>query len=1057
MIPPQVAAKRWKEDPFYTEAVVVGLDIGIEGIGVAVRKGPEVIYRRTFMVSLPKSAALEGRRLMRSARRCRKQRRRRDFLLRMFCEKHLGGAWSPITKRVLEHRLRAVESELKSPHALVQCLRHIVAHRGYSYHLKSDGAFLWGDSAKFADAKRWLQAAYCDDQVATLLQQQAEELPWTDAQKEEFAELCRDAVRNSAGRSIEETLKHHLSRDALKSRPPFRGNAWPREHVQAHFEKICRRHPEFFGGEEKLEKLLPRLFAILNHERKNAEERAAHARSKAGKCDFAPVLLAKEDLTRGFQGDLPVRLLNLLEFLSSRRVATSDGLLHYATPKWIYQQVGFVQADGGAVATNQPRPSISITDLKKSLLESINEALGLSGKQALKWEKGSSLNEDFFKQLKDLLCLRRSRFETRAGISAEAAAHIIDPLISKPAERVSAIGDHLNEYRRLRRDRMRSVITSPQVEFLLGRDGKQEGRLQRIFALPELREILGTKQSPDFVVIEVVGGAARSAQEAIDIRNEQLERRKEREALAENYGISEADAKGETMVRVALYEQQRGLCPYSGRPLGSPTDHGLQIDHIFPREGGGTSERRNLVLTFAKYNEAKGKRLPYEAAQASDLPLDWKAICALTSTMKFGVAGKEGQLSKRDIFDLKDSSRCPDWGNLTRQSQIARELRDAVGQWLGIKGDANEMAQRIGTPTGLHTAICRRAWKTSIPRKNRADLTHHLWDAITVSFIPPAKGMNTIEYGGIFHHVTEKSAAVTKMTALAVCPDLSALDQQNDECLVEHPRQSSSKKQRFDKSIYGRSNDGKFLIREPLVKGKPPANDEHSLHKALTAAGVPSEKIPTPKQLRKWLDSDSADKLRLGDKTVVESLPIKAGKTGTVMTQLAHRNHKGEAIGMRVANEANWRLEVWKTQDGHKVKYHTRVIPHPRALKILKAAQGDAAWARKNKETGRTLRQEVSGSLPPYAKKVGYFEKGQIVILPIDRNGEVGDHFTTAYAKVVFRVTSVKSNGQVEMKMAEIKSPDANSDKLALFDLPAASYTRAPKAPSKLAMLLRGE
>jgi hypothetical protein len=41
MIPLNVATKRWKEDPFYTEAVVLGIDIGIEGIGVAIRRGPK--------------------------------------------------------------------------------------------------------------------------------------------------------------------------------------------------------------------------------------------------------------------------------------------------------------------------------------------------------------------------------------------------------------------------------------------------------------------------------------------------------------------------------------------------------------------------------------------------------------------------------------------------------------------------------------------------------------------------------------------------------------------------------------------------------------------------------------------------------------------------------------------------------------------------------------------------------------------------------------------------------------------------------------------------------
>lgn len=1055
MIPPQIAANRWKEDPFYKEAVVLGIDIGIEGIGVAIRRGPDVVYRRTFMIATPESAALEGRRLMRSARRCRKQRRRRDFLLRIFCEKHFQGAWSPITKRVLEHRLRGVEGKLGSPHALIQCLRHIVAHRGYSYHLKTDGAFLWGDSAKFPDAKRWLQAAYCDDQVSMLLQQQAEELPWTDSQKEEFSDLCREAVSNSAGRSIEETLKAHLSKGSLKFRPPFRGNAWPREHVQAHFEKICRSHAEFFGGEEMLEKLLPRLLTILNYERKDAEERAAHARGKAGKCDFAPVLLGQTDLKRGYQGDLAIRLLNVFDFLTTRRVAISDGLLHYAVPSWIYQQVGCVQADAAAVASNQMRPSTTVTELKKSLLATINEALGLSGKQALKWEKGSSLNEDFFKQLKDLLCLRRSNFEKRAGISSEAAASIIEPLIQHHAERVSAISDHLSDYRKLRRDRMRSIITSPQVEFLLGREGKREGRLQRILSSPQLREKLGNKDKPDFVIIEVVGGAARNKLEADEIRKEQQDRRKEREELIKKYGISEADAKGETMLRVQLFEQQRGLCPYSGKPLVSPTAAGLQIDHIFPRESGGTSERRNLVLTHAEFNAAKGKRLPYEAAQAGDLPIDWPQISALTTTMRFGNADKEGQLSKRDIFNLKDSSKCPDWGNLTRQSQIARELRDAAAQWLGIKGDASKMAQHIGTPTGLHTAICRRAWRQNIPRKNRSDLTHHLWDAITVSFIPPAKGMNTIEYGGIFHHVTEKNAAVTEMTALPVCPDLSSLDQQTSECLVDHPRQSSSKRQRFDKSIYGKRADGTFVIRRPLVKGEAPANDEHSLYEALKSAGIPDDKIPSPKHLRTWLESDSTDKLRLKDKTIVDSLPIKASKTGTSMTQLAHRNREGKAMGIRVAGEANWRLEVWKVIKGERVTYHTRVIPHPRAMKVFKATHGAKAWKRKQSATGKTWRQSISGTLPEFAKKVGHFEKGMKVLLPLTRSGTVSDDSNDTYANEWFTVTALYSDGRVVFKMAtRKKSDDSTGASLSADSLPSSAYQCGVSNAEKLASLL---
>jgi len=372
---------------------------------------------------------------------------------------------------------------------------------------------------------------------------------------------------------------------------------------------------------------------------------------------------------------------------------------------------------------------------------------------------------------------------------------------------------------------------------------------------------------------------------------------------------------------------------------------------------------------------------------------------------------------------------------------------------MGIKGDATKMAQCIGTPTGLHTAVCRRAWKQSIPRKNRADLTHHLWDAITVSFIPPAKGLNTIEYGGIFYHVTEASAAVTEMTALPVCPELASLDKDTDECLVERPRQSSSKKQRFDKSIYGRKADGTLRIRKPIKKGEGIASDEHSLWEALKASGVPDEKIPPPKVLRSWLDSDATGPLRLKDGTSVGSLPIKAGKPGTVMAQVAHRNHVGQSMGIKVAGEANWRLEVWKTQDGNTVKYHTRVIPHPRALKIFKAANGVAAWRKKDQATGKTWRQQVTGSLPPYAKKVGHFEKGMVLQVPLTKQGEVATD-DACYKCVSYRVASIESKGRVELKMSGVKQPAENS-KWAYTDLPSSSFVIRVSAPVKLASLLK--
>jgi len=290
------------------------------------------------------------------------------------------------------------------------------------------------------------------------------------------------------------------------------------------------------------------------------------------------------------------------------------------------------------------------------------------------------------------------------------------------------------------------------------------------------------------------------------------------------------------------------------------------------------------------------------------------------------------------------------------------------------------------------------------------------------------------------------------MTALPVCPDLSSLDQQTAECLVEHPRQSSSKKQRFDKKIYGQKVDGSCHIRTKLIKGKSPANDEHSLHVALKAAGIPEDKVPAPKSIKRWLDLDSGEPLRLKDGTAVESIPAKAGKTASIIAQLAHRDREGKALGVRISNEANWRLEVWKTQEGDRIRYHTRIIPHPRLMRVFKSSRGQAAWRKKQQSTGKTWRQEISGSLPPFAKKVGYFEKGMTVELPLSRDGSVAAA-TSCYKRLPYAVTSIKSDGRIELQMTQVK-PAKDGTGWPYPDLPPSCYEKSVSASERLAELL---
>ena len=87
-------AQKWNNDPFFApDTVVLGLDIGIEGIGITVRRGQEWIYSKTLLVDLPEAQALAERRAFRAARHARKNRKTR----------------SPFRRKIPYHRLSSLK------------------------------------------------------------------------------------------------------------------------------------------------------------------------------------------------------------------------------------------------------------------------------------------------------------------------------------------------------------------------------------------------------------------------------------------------------------------------------------------------------------------------------------------------------------------------------------------------------------------------------------------------------------------------------------------------------------------------------------------------------------------------------------------------------------------------------------------------------------------------------------------------------------------------------------------------------------------------------------
>lgn len=1030
---------KWSKHEFYQNALVLGLDIGIEGIGVWLRKGRECLWARTYETTIPESAPLMGRRLKRSARRCRQSEKHREVLLRAFCRRY-DLPWADINSNPFKLRLRAITKHLASKQALVICLRHIIRHRGYDFHLTNEGNYPWGDDLDLNKALAWAQSTSCNSSLAEKLRYELSSVGLTKEKLAGFFAALDKSEADYAKQPIRKMLEAHFA-EKSHLRPPARQHNFPRELVKEHLKEICRRHPHFFGGPDKLEAALVELIGdkdhpdcILDYHRK---EPGALAARMVKTCPYAPHLFTGEKLRCDANSELPVRKFKLVEFLASRTFVSEDGARLPVTAPLFDWLANVLTQDAAALTAKKPRPATK--DLRKDFAKLASVKLA---------SDKLSHNGDFFEQLKDLLSPKMNVLKARASLSAKAA-HRLCELALTDGFQPERIQHHLQDYYRWRLDTQRGYGVYPQVEFLLGRRSKKDkqavpGKLRRILARPEIQARLDGKSVPDYVVIECVGDIPRHRLDKLEIQAEQKSKRAFKEALFAKHGI-QSNATDSVRKRVLLYDQQGGsrgeaICPYTGKSLGdNPLSPKLQIDHIYPRRDGGISEMVNLVLTHTETNLAKGKRTPWQAYSKS-----WDAVLANLGKMQWNK-------SKKALFGRTDTD-CPDWKNMTRMSQLARQLKDEVAHWLGIKGQPLELARRIGTPSGFLTSVCRQSWQEKLPVKNRANQRHHLWDAAVIAHIPPGLGLNQAQYGGIFYQERGEEPGQIAWQALPdLGPDVLAFEQAHAaDCLVEKPRQKRAKSSRAEETIYGMDAAGQLWARKEILnEGKP----REGVERILEQAGFPtSPKDLLPrKRIKDWLSGHQGKPLRLANKTEVRRVPVTAGEESPTAL-IPHKNDQGEIIGYKKAKETYWRCEIWqepgKDKKGKPI-YKRRLIPHPRGLAAMR--KRGLPWKQKAKGATESLRQQVCGKLAPFSKKVGSFAKGDLVRLPLDANGDICLPPAKPFCWLWYRVSATSSDGKVEMKLVEFKDKSATPLPECRKDI----LVQKPSSPSVLAALLQ--
>jgi 5-methylcytosine-specific restriction endonuclease McrA len=992
------ALAKWSRHPFYTEAVVLGLDIGLEGIGVHVRKGADILYAKTWAYDVPAPARLETRRQLRAARHCRANRKTRMHRLEQLFIKH-GLPWLAADSDemlrsdpfILRHRAIASANGLASKQALSIAIRHCVAHRGHDYHYFDEGAFPWGESTDFKKVMKALPSLFLMEMEITAALLEAENFDWKPEELTEFSALIQS--RLATDREIEVHLEAHTKGDKNHLRTSAKGKAFPRTLVRAHLEKIINRHAHLIADPDGF---LSALFveprdeeskarSIFYFHRKTPQEMRDHFTKKKAHCAYGMWLAGKDEKV-GTAGDIHVRRWRVLEFAATRdlevetkkkglkkrwRVPLGDDLVQHILD-WLGEN---------HAATQKKQVAPLKDELIASLTAKHSANIAPSG-----GKNGSTLNDYFFKTLADLLALSKGKRTDNAPLSAFAAERLytiatangtnfsrdgINARLKDCAPLNAEKGVSLFDFRRFAAGDLYGVY--PQVEFLLGQRVKKakgrsktepkkrgdtavKGKLQLLFER-ELAPILGPNAKPDYCIAEVIRDIPRNTDQRKEREDAIKENTERRAATFKKYGLSD-DGDRDTWRKLKLYASQDGFSPYTGAQLPKPGTDGykndLQVEHLYPAALGGLTVTENLVVTFEKENTAKGKGTPREYAAKLGKP--FADMLAITEKMRWGKDGKNEQgqwfSKKREIFAWEDSSVIPDLGNTTRVAQLAKQLQSALGHWLGCK-TAEEIAQRIGSPSGFQTSICRMAW--NLPKKDRTDLTHHLVDAAILAHIPPREGQNYVASGGIFYPDTDpKNPKRQILRALPLGPDAAAiatLSQHDGEAcpLIKH-RSTSNHRRMHDKTLLGVFDSEKkgALIRQLRYRQELDRTkfkkDEIALEKRLIEMGIPEKLRPSRDTLARWLeDKDGPPNITLRDGSQLGVTYTDSDEFHTPFGFVCRIEAHGEWQGIKVHTEKFDALELWKTSKG----YTRQRRPNARVMQdLFRTAFRWVRWTR---------------------------------------------------------------------------------------------------------------
>lgn len=755
---------------------ILGFDIGVTSIGWAFVEGEELkdcgvsIFTKAENPKNGDSLAAPRREARSTRRRLARRKARLNTIKRLLCEEfglnlndylandgELPKAYETTkdTKSPYELRTLALEQKLESKE-LARAILHIAKHRGYgNKHAKTESD---KDSKKVLSAIKTNAAAMKDK-----YQSVGEYLYKEFYQKERYEKKGNTPTKEFKNvRNKGENYEHCVAQ----------------EQVRAELELIFQKQREFgFHFSEKLYKV-----ATKNDKTKELDfasaimEIAFYQRDlksfadKVGECVFyKDENRAPKDSLSAMEFVALTRIINTLKNLDEKSKNLGIGET-YGKDK--IQEILKIVLDKGEMSYKKLRDILHLDerilfakDSKLDYTKEVQEAekakfIELKNLKAFKKAIGGDFSkfareelddiateitlikskENLVKKLQNYPALSKEQVEALSNLSfakhidlSLKALHRILPFMYEGLRYDEAVQKAGLQEHKKHLQKGEFLIPLKEYEPYLANPVVAR-------ALSEYRKVLNTLLRKYGKVhkihLEFTREAGKNYEERKKIEKEQKEHFEANQKAIQQCEILGLPVNGANILKMKLWLEQGECCAYSGKKITTEDlkdSNKLQIDHIYPYSRSFDDSYMNKVLVFAKENQNKLDKTPFEAFGSNKEK--WDRILSFSAKLpkqkqrrisNTNFKDKEGGFLARNLNDTGYIARlASQWTNHCLKFEDLRENEVSIA---GEKGSS----VHIEVISGSLTATLRHYW--GLGDKDRNNHLHHAVDAIILAY-----------------------------------------------------------------------------------------------------------------------------------------------------------------------------------------------------------------------------------------------------------------------------------------------------------------------------------